>query len=296
MSRPFRLGLSGSSFLYAMPPEIVVPAYRQRITGRQGKFDERQNRVMVEFTRAMMRVFNTMQIDAMEHYHSTAWDNDLILPMLLSDPQCEFWSVHAPYGRYIDPASPEPESREGALAEYCDAVEVAKRLGAGVVVAHPGANTQFDVPKRARLELAAQTLTRIADYAGECGVKIAVEPLPKNEPGNTLDEVLWIIERIDRPNVGVNFDVNHLYPPEDVPELIRKAGNLILNVHISDQDGQERHWLPFMGRIDWKSVLEALSSVGYEGPLIYETHWGDAKGCEDVGRLVVENYKRLIAL
>jgi sugar phosphate isomerase/epimerase len=175
-------------------------------------------------------------------------------------------------------------------------VNVAKRLGAKVVVAHPGSNTDYGVPKQTRLEIAADNIRKVAGKAAESGIKIAVEPLPKQEPGNTLDEVLWIIERIDRDNVGINFDVNHLFPPEAIPSLIRKAGNKIFSVHISDQDGNERHWLPFMGALDWKEVLSALKETGYQGPLIYETHIRDVKTCEEVGRAVVENYKCLSKL
>ncbi len=98
----------------------------------------------------------------------------------------------------------------------------------------------------------------MADIAGEKGMDIGVEPLPKDEIGSSLDEVFAVIERIDRPNVGINFDVNHLYPPEEIPSLIRRAGPLMMSVHISDQDGQERHWLPFEGTLDWREVIAAL--------------------------------------
>ena len=145
-------------------------------------------------------------------------------------------------------------------------------------------------------KISAETLKKVADMAGESGLKIAVEPLPKDEAGNSLDEVLWIIEKINRPNVGINFDVNHLFPPENIPSLIRKAGELIRSMHISDQDGQERHWLPFEGTLDWQEIIKALTEIGYSGPLIYETHIQNVQTCDEVGRKVVDNYRRLISL
>ncbi len=96
--------------------------------------------------------------------------------------------------------------------------------------------------------------------------------------------------------MGVNFDVNHLFPPEAIPGMIRKAGSRILNVHVSDQDGIERHWLPFAGTMDWAEVLKALTDAGYTGPLIYETHIRDASNCMEAGRIIVDNYHRLIEL
>lgn len=296
MLKPFRLGASGSCFIFTMPEELLLAAYRVSLQDVTKKFDDRQNRLMVEFMRSMMRTVNKMDIDAMECYHSTAWDRDLIADTILENANVEFWSVHAPYGRYINPSSPEEKAREGAVEGYSDAVKAAIRVGAKVVVAHPGINIEYDVPRQDRLNMTIDPLRRVADFAGEHGISLAVEPLPKNEIGSKLDEVLEIIEKIDRPNVGINFDVNHLFPPEEIPALIRKAGSLIRSVHISDQDGVERHWLPFRGTLNWREVLKAFADTGYRGPLMYETHIHDVKTCDEVGKPIVENYRKLIKL
>jgi sugar phosphate isomerase/epimerase len=294
--KPFRLGVSGSCFVYAMSEELRQAAHWNAVANHPVRLDDRQNRMMADFMRDLMSTLNTMDIDAMECYHSTTWDKDQILDVLLDQPQVEFWSVHAPFGRYLDPASPEREAREAAIAAYKDAVDVASRIGARVVVAHPGSNAQYDMPKLERLKLSVDSIADVAELAGRLGISVAVEPLPKQEPGNSLDEVLWIIDKIALPNVGVNFDVNHLFPPEDIPGLIRKAGDRILSVHVSDQDGQERLWLPFMGTLDWAEVLTALVDTGYRGPLMYETHVQEVSSCQEVGRRIVENYRRLALL
>ena len=277
-----------------MPRELLLAAYPSMTGSRPVKMDAQQNSMMVDFMRNVMRVMNDMEIEAMECYHSICWDNDAILNVVLDKPNVEFWSVHAPYGTYADPSSPDDEIRQMAVDAYLNAVNVAGRIGAKVLVAHPGANAAYDISRKDRFELVIDPLSRVADAAAEVGLKMAVEPLPKNEIGNNLDDVLRIIERLNRPNVGINFDVNHLFPPESVPDLIRKAGDRIFSVHISDQDGQERHWLPFAGTLDWPAILAALKSTGYTGPLIYETHIREATTCEDVGKAVVENYRQLI--
>ena len=290
--KPLRLGVSGSSFIFVMPEELLQAAYWPPIK----RFDDRLNAMMVEFMRDMMRTVNTMDIDALECYHSTAWDRDLILDVVMDNPNVEFWSVHAPYGRYVDISSPDVDDRERAVQACSDTVETAARLGAKLVVTHPGADIDYGASKKSQVPLTIDPFRKIADFAGERGISIAIEPLPKGEVGNTLGGVLDIIEMIDRPNVGVNFDVNHLFPPEQIPSMIRQAGSLIGSVHISDQDGIERHWMPFLGTMDWREVLRALVEIGYTGPLIYETHIHDVGGCEEVGRPIVENYRRLIQL
>lgn len=296
MLKPLRLGVSGSSFIYVMPREVLRAAYGPALRERPRRFDDHHNGLMTGFMRDLARVVSESRIEAMECYHSTCWDSEPIIEILRGTPNVEFWSVHAPYGRYADLSSPDPEAREGAVYAYGHGIGVAARLGAEVVVVHPGANDQYDVPKQTRIDFSVETLKAVADTAGEQGIRLAVEPLPKREAGNTLDEVLEILAKVDRPNVGINFDVNHLFPPEDIPALIRKAGDLIFSVHISDQDGEERHWLPLAGSLDWQAVLAALVEVGYKGPLIYETHIKEVTNCEEAARAVVENYERLIEL
>jgi sugar phosphate isomerase/epimerase len=244
----------------------------------------------------MMQAVSRLDIDALECYHSLAWDRDLVLDVALENPSVEFWSVHAPYGKYCDPSSPLERAREGALAGFLDTIAVAARLGAKIVIAHPGINIEYDWPRNKRIDMVVDVFRQVADTAGEQGISIAVEPLPKKEIGSTLEELLHVVEMVDRPNVGVNFDVNHLFPPEAIPGMIRKAGSRILSVHISDQDGIERHWLPFQGTMDWREVLKALVDIGYTGPLIYETHIHDARDCDEAGRIIVDNYRRLIQL
>ncbi len=294
---PLRLGVSGSCFIFVMPEEVRLAAYTASVKGTLTKFDDRLNKLMAGFVREMMDTVNSMdEIKAMECYHSTAWDRDLITEVVLDTPNVEFWSVHAPYGLYCNPSSPSEEARDGAVAGYCDAVIVAEQIGARTVVSHPGLNEGPRAPREKMIELSIDPFRRIADFAGERGVRLALEPLPKEEIGNSVEELLDIVERIDRPNVGVNFDVNHQFPPERIPDMIRQVGSRLLSIHISDQDGQERHWLPFRGTLDWSEVLKALVDVGYTGPLMYETHIHDVPTCDEVGQPIAENYRKLIQL
>ena len=289
-----------------MPQELLIAAYVTPVKEVLTKFDDRLSSMMVEFTREMMRTVNAIADGtgastnpdgcALECYYTTAWNSDAVLEVVLDDPKVEFWSVHAPYGRHFDPSALDVTAREGGVSAYCDAVRFAARLGAKVVVAHPGANVPYGISKTDAIGLAIDPFRRIADLAGEQGIRVAIEPLPKSEVGNSIGEVLEIIERVDRPNVGVNFDVNHLFPPEAIPGMIRQAGSRIVSVHVSDQDGTERHWLPFKGTLDWRDILKALAEIGYAGPLIYETHIHDVERCDQVGAAIVENYEQLIQL
>lgn len=290
-----KLGISGSSFARIMPRELLQAAYLDGREGRIRKFDDRQNRMMADFMRELMAAVNDSCIQSMECYHSLAWDNDQIIQVLLDNPRVEFWSVHAPYGRYANPSSPVEEERRGALDAMLDAIDVAGKLGASVVVVHPGVDILYDCPRERMLMYSAETIREAAAVAAARGIVLGVEPLPKREIGNSLDEVLELVSIIDQPNVGITFDTNHVFPPHKVPELLRMAGNRVVNVHASDQDGSERHWLPFEGQLDWQAVIQALSEIGYSGPLIYETHLKGVSSCREVVEKVVENYNRMRA-
>lgn len=296
MRKPFRLGVSTSSFIHLMPREVAQVMYGSAIKGIPGVLDARQNRLMAGFTRQIMNAVNASEIESVECYDSTVWNSKPLLSVMRKDPKVEFWSVHAPYGYFTDASSPDETTRQNAIEACKDTLEFAAGLRAKVVVCHPGSNIPHDVPMEKRLEFSAETLAEIALCAGERGIKIAIEPMPKTEPGNSLEAVLWIIDRIGMPNVGVNFDVNHLFPAEAIPGLIRQANGRIVNAHISDQDGEEQHWLPFQGNLDWKAVLAAFAEAGYEGPLIYETHIRNAENCEEIVDMIVENYNLLMEL
>jgi D-psicose/D-tagatose/L-ribulose 3-epimerase len=259
------------------------------------EFDDRINSLMEDFLWDLVRAINKYPIEAVECYFSVALDRHRMADVLSTITK-EIWSVHGPYGKFYDTSSPELESRTGAIKGCCEAVLLAKSLGAKVVVIHPGHSTAYDVPRQLRIDHSIDSIKQIADFAGEHGVKLAVEPLPNNEIGCFIEEVIEIIEKVNRPNVGVNFDTNHLYPAAAIPSLIRKVKGMIASVHISDQDDIERHWLPFLGKLDWKEVLQAFIDAGYNGPLVYETHIREAKDPDEVASIVSANYVELSKL
>jgi len=292
----FDLAVSGSCFAYVMPRSLATAMWEANQGGSPVPFDATANASMVSFMREMMEALAESRIGLMECYHSPIWESGPVEEVIRECGSVRVWSVHAPYGPAFDPSSPCEEVRSRATAAYLDAVEIAGRLGARVVVCHPGANVGSEMPKTKRLRLSAEAIAPVAERAGELGLTIAVEPLPKDEPGCDLDQVLWLVGRIGTPNVGVNLDVNHLFPPESLPDQIRRAAGRIANAHISDQDGQERHWLPFEGVLDWTAILAAFRENDYSGPLVYETHIQNAATCGEVCAAIVENYKLLMAL
>jgi len=263
-----------------------------------GRFGPDDNRRMVDYTREMMAALRGSKVQSLECYQFTAWEPEPVIEAMLEAVEgsagIEFWSVHAPYGPHVDPSYPDQEIRRAAVRACVSAIDAAKKLGARLIVVHPGAETGASISRCERLKLSAQTLAEIADLAGEQGISMAIETLPKHEIGNTVEELSWLIETIDRANVGTCLDTNHLFPASSLPAAIRSLGPQLWNVHVSDHDGTgERHWLPFEGVVNWKATIKALWEAGYRGPLVYEA-WGSCNGtCRDTVEKIEKSYGRM---
>lgn len=289
---PLRLGISGSSFFKAMPEDLLKTA------GAGAKFDTEQNRQMASFMRNMMEAIQGSAVRSLECYHMLSWDAgpvvETILESLEKNPNLELWSVHAPYGAHVDPSLPDPNVRAAAVEACTNTVQIIKQLGARVMVVHPGANVSAPVDRAERLKLSTQTLTEIAEVAAVEGIMMAVETMPKLEVGNTIEELIRIVDNVDRPNVGVCLDTNHVFPASLLPRAIKKLEDRLVSVHVSDHDGGgERHWLPFEGVVDWSTTVKALLEANYKGPLIHEVHGSCTGTCEETVATVENSYIKL---
>jgi D-psicose/D-tagatose/L-ribulose 3-epimerase len=117
---------------------------------------------------------------------------------------------------------------------------------------------------------AAEGLREVADYAGERGVGLAMEPLNRFETDmvNTVEQGLDLCERIGRDNVGLLLDTFHMNIEEkSIPDAIRASGGRVRHFHACEND----RGAPGSGHVEWDGVLEALSDVGYDGMVVIES-------------------------
>ena len=174
------------------------------------------------------------------------------------------WSVHLPFGRRLDISAPEEEKRLGALDELYKSVDLARGLGAKVLVVHGSSEPNEDASRPARMEACEKSLRALQSYAG--GMKVAVENLPRTCIGRTG----WEMARLQESCAGICFDVNHLLM-EDHAAFLDAAEKAVITTHLSDYDGvDERHWLCGMGIVPWKLVVSRLKGAGYQGPFLFE--------------------------
>jgi D-psicose/D-tagatose/L-ribulose 3-epimerase len=114
-----------------------------------------------------------------------------------------------------------------------------------------------------------QVFTEIADYANKRNITIAPEPINRYESYvfTAADEVLDMIESIDKPNIGLHLDTFHMNIEErNFYDPIIRAGNRLKHVHITESD----RGMTGEGNVHWDDFFKALAAINYQGPLILE--------------------------
>jgi sugar phosphate isomerase/epimerase len=136
------------------------------------------------------------------------------------------------------------------------------------------------------LDLVVRNLAAIADTAAEVGGTVGLEPIRIGAGStgplvNTLAEAGAMVEALGRANVGIVFDVWHLWDEPDRDRLIRRYADRIAGVQVNDVREPTRGWcdraLPGEGRADLPGILAALVESGYRG-------WYDLEIFSDDGR------------
>jgi sugar phosphate isomerase/epimerase len=110
------------------------------------------------------------------------------LQQWLAEAALELNSVHAPIGesfnggRWGPPltlASSDPETRERALSEAERALQIARRIPFGVLVAHIGLpRTQQPTPADNSRDAARRSIETLQQLAEPLGVRVALEVIP----------------------------------------------------------------------------------------------------------------------
>ena len=117
-------------------------------------------------------------------------------------------------------------------------------------------------------------LRDVVAEAERLGLRIALEPFQAEgieqwSVLNTLGDAAQVVEEIDSPNLGIQFDVWHLWNTPDLHEEIERHGQLLAGVHVSDWRDPTRGWadrvLPGDGVAGVPAILGALERAGWDG-------------------------------
>jgi sugar phosphate isomerase/epimerase len=147
-----------------------------------------------------------------------------------------------------------------------------------------------DLPWKKNWDEYVSAIRECAEYAGSAGVKYSLEPHPFRYGANT-EGLVRLLEAVDSPHLGINFDPSHLFAVGDVPHVsVYRFEGKVLHCHFSDNDGSTNvHWRPGKGKIDWESILLSLKDTGFDGVISLE--FEDIPGVSRPSRNIPGAYK-----
>jgi sugar phosphate isomerase/epimerase len=176
----------------------------------------------------------------------------------------------APPSAFFEPSviRADDEAREWRVAYTKRAIDLAETVDSPAVCLATGRPLPGTMPEEAREHL-HRSLREILDYAKPRDVAVGIEFEPELLIENT-EEVLALIDEIDRDSLGINLDVGHaaVYG-EDVAESIRASAGSITGVHLEDivggRRGKHYHRIPGEGDLEFRAIFDALDDIGYDG-------------------------------
>ena len=180
--------------------------------------------------------------------------------------------AHAPF-----PSSYADEEKSARrFEEIVRSIRFASYLGAPMIVVHPCTHLDYDAEGNAEIlfDYNVNFYTRLIPYAKECGIRIAIENIGRSSVTSTPERLNRLFDTLQDPVFTVCFDVGHCLLEEvDPAEGIRAVGARLVDgcTHIHDNMGTgDAHTLPYYGKVEWESVMQALADIGYKGELNYE--------------------------
>jgi L-ribulose-5-phosphate 3-epimerase len=147
------------------------------------------------------------------------------------------------------------------------AVRIAAELGAECVSFCSGM-LPAGVDRHTGWRRLAEGVDAVLAEATRLGVPLGLEPVP-GMLVERLDDVFALRARLGHPELlRITLDVGHCVAmgPSCAADCVRRAGALLVNVHLDDMRGAVHEHMEFgEGELDLPATLGALADVGYRG-------------------------------
>ena len=190
-------------------------------------------------------------------------------------------SVCAAMGPDRDLIHSDESIRTSGMSYVRHCIDAAQTLGAanvcGPLYSAVGRTWQATDDERARdVDLLVRQLGALANYAGDRGVWLGVEPLNRFETSflNLASQAIDVVDRVDHPACGVLLDTFHMNIEErSIGDAIRAAGKRMRHLHTCEND----RGAPGSGHVPWDEVAKACRDVGFNGPFVIESFTNKVK-------------------
>jgi len=206
----------------------------------------------------------------------TVEERGLVIPMLCCSP---------------DFSHPDSEFRRVEIEKEKHWIRMAAALGAGFCRVLSG-QRRPELTRAHGVELVAQSIEACLPEAERCGVTLIIENHYKDdfwsfpEFAQKMDVFCDLVERVQHPRFGVNYDPSNAFLAGDDPlELLQRVKHRVVTMHASDrtliegtledlrreEGGAEgyakrlRHGEIGKGLNDYDAIFGTLRGVGFDG-------------------------------
>ncbi len=182
---------------------------------------------------------------------------------------------HAPFGGGYD------NYMNNLVPMFPRMFECAAILGIPTVVVHPVQRGRFYGHEDEMLALSIDFYKSLIPLCKEYGVKVAVENMWQTDSRNYIvDDTLAsptqfcaCVDALPPEHFTACLDIGHVeLCGRDAKDLIRALGHDRLGaLHVHDVDRiRDLHTLPYLGKLNWNEITEALREIDYKGDFTYE--------------------------
>lgn len=162
--------------------------------------------------------------------------------------------------------NPNEKKRLEAYKKLQSLVKIASRFKCYLNIGIFRGRAIDDKPIAYTRDMFVEIMKQACDYAALHKVSINFEPTNRFEINfiNTTNDGIDIIERVNKPNLGLLLDLYHIYiEDKDMEESIRKSKDLVKHFHFSDSD----RWPAGVGNgeIDFARLVKLLKEINFSG-------------------------------
>lgn len=180
-------------------------------------------------------------------------------------------TVHAPFFD-LSPGAMEPMVREVTRRRLTQSLQAAARLGAHLMVVHPGYD-RWRYPNLAATwaDHAAATFAPLVALAEQYDCRLALENIYEESP----ETLVALVEQLDSPWFGHCFDIGHwrLFGRLSQERWLAVVAGRLLHLHLHDNRGVNDDHLPVgEGLIDFAPLFTALAGMPNMPSLTLEAH------------------------
>ena len=191
-----------------------------------------------------------------------------------------FNQSHAPFPSYI---KDKQDYNEIIVYAIVKAMEVTSIIGGKIVIVHP--ITFFDGDNKAQKEFNMNFFNMLLPYCKIYGVKIALENMyawddkeKRVTPGvcSPPHEFADYLDSLDKNWFCACLDIGHCEMQgtgavSAVDSINALGRERLQSLHIHDNDKiKDTHTLPFMQKIKWEEIMQALKNINYTGDFTFE--------------------------